>query len=160
MLFIRLTKFVQFLRAFNIVERRRRLNAERAADATARHAAYRAELEADRQAEIAAAADAAALAHEREMAFTKQLVEAHLAALAAQSTAFQAVIAPLVDAANEQADVLKTWLRMFQTSAPPTTSVVREADETLNAARRGALAGIPPEFQLAYVLQQSADPLS
>jgi len=94
------------------------------------------------------------------MAFAKMLADSHLAALAAQSAAFQQTITPLVAAANEQADVLKTWLKMFQTAQAPTTSVVREDDEIREAGERGAFAHLPPELQLAWVLQHSNDSAS
>lgn len=77
----------------------------------------------------------------------------------------QALVA-VAQAMTAQAAGFGEWMKLFQVGSPPTTSVVREADEYILEQQRKLEAGDPdvdiatlaPEFKLAWALQNGYDP--
>lgn len=60
----------------------------------------------------------------------------------------------------KQAEGFAEWMKCFQVSTPPTTSIVRDEDEYIEEQKSllgkglpADIAALPEEFQLAYALQ-------
>lgn len=58
---------------------------------------------------------------------------------------------------SAQAEAFSTWIKSFQISSPPTSSVVRDEDELADedARHTNQLDSLPEEFRLALDLQKT-----
>lgn len=99
------------------------------------------------------------LEREHQLALVGQIVrsiEVITEGSAKQAEENTKAISALASASASQAAAFSTWLGSFTTSASPTSSVVRDADEIAAEDARLA-ADLPEEFRLAFSLHGNDD---
>lgn len=110
-------------------------------------------------------AEAQQVAHERQLAVIQLQMESRtreleviFEALADRDKSNSDAVMEMAKGSQEMAKAFGSWLQMFQTSAKPEFSIVRDEDELRVEKDRLREMGFPVEsgadLQLAYVLEQ------
>lgn len=110
-----------------------------------------------------------ALEREHQLAMLQSvtgMIEALVDGQAKQASETAAALVEIAKSNQAQAEGFTTWLKSFQVTEPPTTSVVREEDEFNEEQKRfletiGVAPGdVPEEFRLAFDLQRGISDLA